>query len=75
MIPPPIQRGMTVLNRELFRREVSVIGVRVPTSLTAKFLKVLNKYVLKYWPILGMFDYLRLTAYFFEIEICSTNQS
>ncbi|GES76757.1 tRNA methyltransferase Trm5 [Rhizophagus clarus] len=43
MIPPPIQRGMTVLNRELFRREVSVIGVRVPTSLTAKFLKVLNK--------------------------------
>ncbi|RIA96453.1 Met-10+ like-protein [Glomus cerebriforme] len=43
MIPPPIQRGMTVLNRDLFRRDVSVIGVRVPTSLTAKFLKVLNK--------------------------------
>ncbi|CAG8574623.1 15048_t:CDS:10 [Funneliformis caledonium] len=43
MIPPPIQRGMIVLNRELFRHEVSVVGIRVPTSSTAKFLKVLNK--------------------------------
>ncbi|CAB4483974.1 unnamed protein product [Rhizophagus irregularis] len=46
MIPPPIRHGMTVLNRELFRREISVIGVRIPTSLTAKFLKVLNKELL-----------------------------
>ncbi|CAG8764834.1 20161_t:CDS:2, partial [Racocetra fulgida] len=31
----------TVLNRELFRRTVEVIGVRVPTNSVAKFLKVI----------------------------------
>ncbi|KAF0553532.1 tRNA guanine37-N1-methyltransferase [Gigaspora margarita] len=43
MFLPPVQHGATVLNRELFRRTVDVIGVRVPTSSVAKFLKVLNK--------------------------------
>ncbi|CAI2180285.1 15732_t:CDS:10 [Funneliformis geosporum] len=43
MIPAPIQRGMIVLNRELFQHKISVIGIRVPANSTAKFLKVLNK--------------------------------
>ncbi|CAG8791742.1 8033_t:CDS:2, partial [Gigaspora rosea] len=43
MFLPPVQHGATVLNRELFRRTVDVIGVRVPTNSVAKFLKVLNK--------------------------------
>jgi hypothetical protein len=63
MIPPPIQRGITVLNRELFRREVSVVGVRVPSNLTAKFLKELNKYVLNWVPIFGLCT-LFITNYF-----------
>ncbi|CAG8458110.1 22998_t:CDS:10 [Dentiscutata erythropus] len=43
MFLPPVQHGATVLNREIFRRTVEVIGVRVPTNSVAKFLKVLNK--------------------------------
>ncbi|CAG8493209.1 2991_t:CDS:10 [Cetraspora pellucida] len=43
MFLPPVQHGTTVLNRELFRRTVEVIGVRVPTNSVAKFLKVVNK--------------------------------
>jgi hypothetical protein len=73
MIPPPIRHGMTVLNRELFRREISVIGVRIPTSLTAKFLKVLNKYVFKVLVNFGSVP--SFTVYFFETENCSINQS
>jgi len=73
MIQPPIQRGITVLNRELFRREVSAIGIRVSSRSIAKFLKVLNKYVLNscwFWILLSYKAFL-----YAETVSCSINQS
>ncbi|CAG8518068.1 5621_t:CDS:10 [Ambispora gerdemannii] len=42
MIPPPIHRGMKILQRELFRIKVELVGVRIAANSTAKFLKVLK---------------------------------
>ena len=45
MISPPICRGLTTLERELFHKSLEVVGIRVPVNSIAKFVKALNKLV------------------------------
>lgn len=37
--PPPAQKGMTQLNREVFKRVISVYGVRIPATKVMSFQK------------------------------------
>ncbi|RUP49198.1 Met-10+ like-protein-domain-containing protein [Jimgerdemannia flammicorona] len=43
MIPPPVHRGITVLNRDLFRQTLNLAAVRIPAPLITQCLKVLAK--------------------------------
>ncbi|CAJ0747226.1 10189_t:CDS:10, partial [Entrophospora sp. SA101] len=43
MFSPPIQRGIKALDKELFKRTIEVIGVRVPINSISKFTKTLKE--------------------------------
>ena len=43
LLSPPIQRGIKVLDKELFKRTIEVIGVCVPVNSISKFMKILQE--------------------------------
>ncbi|ORY02240.1 hypothetical protein K493DRAFT_208503 [Basidiobolus meristosporus CBS 931.73] len=46
MIAPPLQRSMTVLNRDVFQNTLKLIAIRVPTQSIGKYMKLLSKELL-----------------------------
>lgn len=42
-IAPPVHRGMTVLNREAFKKCIETLGIRVPAKKVGLFMKTLEK--------------------------------